>query len=339
MYRDAQTLVTGASGFVGSAVARTLTGEGFRVRAMVRPDSPRFHLNGLDLEFSEGDLRDAGSIRRAMAGVRYVFHVAADYRLWARDKREIYAANVDGTRNLMQEALRAGVERVVHTSSVATLGLKNIPADETSPLSEEQGIGAYKRSKIAAERLVEVMIARDKLPAVIVNPSTPIGPRDVKPTPTGRIIVEAALGKIPAFVDTGLNLVHVDDIADGHIAALKQGVIGERYILGGTNVLFADMLADIARMVGHKPPTMRIPHNVAMPVAYAAEAMAWVTGREPFATVDGIRMAKHHMFFTAAKAERELGFRPRPYLLGLEDAISWFRQAGYLDGTRKVARA
>jgi dihydroflavonol-4-reductase len=335
MDRGAQTLVTGASGFVGSAVARTLTGAGFRVRALVRPASPRFHLDGLDLEFSEGDLRDPASIRRAMAGVRYVFHVAADYRLWARDKREIYAANVDGTRNLMQEALRAGVERVVHTSSVATLSLKHTPADETSPLSEEQGIGAYKRSKIAAERLVEAMIARDKLPAVIVNPSTPIGPRDVKPTPTGRIIVEAALGKIPAFVDTGLNLVHVDDIADGHIAALKQGVIGERYILGGTNVLFADMLADIARMVGRKPPTVRIPHSVAMPVAYAAEAIAWVTGREPFATVDGIRMAKHHMFFTAAKAERELGFRPRPYLQGLEDAISWFRQAGYLDGKRK----
>jgi len=268
MYRGAQTLVTGATGFVGSAVARTLAGEGFRVRALVRPGSPRFHLDGLDLEFSEGDLRDPASIRRAMAGVRYVFHVAADYRLWARDKREIYAANVDGTRNLMQEALRAGVERAVHTSSVATLGLKDgIPSDETSPLSEEQGIGAYKRSKIAAERLVEAMIARDKLPAVIVNPSTPIGPRDVKPTPTGRIIVEAALGRIPAFVDTGLNLVHVDDIADGHIAALKQGVIGERYILGGANVQFADMLADIARLVGRKPSTVRIPHNVAMPVA------------------------------------------------------------------------
>ena len=334
MYRDAQTLVTGATGFVGSAVARTLAGAGFRVRALVRPGSPRFHLNGLDLEFAEGDLRDAGSIRRAMTGVRYVFHVAADYRLWARDKREIYAANVGGTRNLMQEALRAGVERVVYTSSVATLGLKHLPADETSPLSEEQGIGAYKRSKIAAERLVEAMVARDKLPAVIVNPSTPIGPRDVKPTPTGRIIVEAALGKIPAFVDTGLNLVHVDDVADGHIAALEKGAIGERYILGGSNVHFGDMLADISRLVGRKAPHLRIPHAVAMPVAYAAEGMAWLTGREPFATVDGIRMAKYRMFFTSAKAERELGFRPRPYLQGLEDAIRWFRQAGYLDGKR-----
>jgi len=339
MYRDAQTLVTGATGFVGSAVARSLLGAGLRVRALVRPGSPRFHLRGLDLEFSEGDLRDAASVRRAMAGVRYVFHVAADYRLWARDRREIFAANVDGTRNVMQEAVRAGVERVVHTSSVATLGLQDhAPADESAPLSEEQGIGAYKRSKIAAERLVEAMIVRDKLPAVIVNPSTPIGPRDVKPTPTGRIIVEAALGRIPAFVDTGLNLVHVDDVAEGHLAALKQGVVGERYILGGTNVVFGDMLADVARLVGRKPARLRIPHAVAMPVAYGAEGMAWLTGREPFATVDGIRMAKHRMFFTAAKAERELGFRPRPYLLGLEDAIHWFRQAGYLDGKRRSPR-
>jgi dihydroflavonol-4-reductase len=327
-----QTLVTGATGFVGSAVARTLIRAGFHVRALVRAGSPRFHLEGLDLEFVEGDLRDADSVRRAAAGARYVFHVAADYRLWARDPREIYAANVEGTRNVMREAIGAGVERIVYTSSVATLGLRHdgAPADESAPLSEKEGIGAYKRSKIAAERLVEDMVASEGLPAVIVNPSTPIGPRDVKPTPTGRIIVEAACGRIPAFVDTGLNLVHVDDIAEGHLAALKRGIVGERYILGGTNVLFADMLADIARLVGRKPPHVRIPRAAAMPVAYAAEAMARFTGREPFATVDGIRMAAHRMFFTAAKAERELGFRPRPYLRGLEDAIRWFREAGYL---------
>jgi dihydroflavonol-4-reductase len=333
MNRNAQTLITGASGFVGSAVARTLVESGFRVRALVRRGSPRFHLDGIDVEFTEGDICDADSVRRAIGGCRYVFHVAADYRLWARDPRQIFTANVEGTRNVMRETLRAGVERVVHTSSVATLGLRpdGTPADESAPLSEPEGIGAYKRSKIAAERLVEAMIANDGLPAVIVNPSTPIGPRDVKPTPTGRIIVEAALGRIPGFVDTGLNLVHVDDIAEGHLAALKHGVVGERYILGGENVLFADMLADIARLVGRKPPRLRIPHKVAMPVAYAAEAMARMTGREPFATVDGIRMSEHRMFFTAAKAERDLGFRPRPYRQGLEDAIGWFRQAGYLD--------
>jgi dihydroflavonol-4-reductase len=330
---SAQTLVTGASGFVGSAVARILVGAGFRVRALVRRGSPRFHLDGLDLEFVEGDLRDAESVRRAIADARYVFHVAADYRLWARDRREIYAANVGGTRNIMQEALRAGVERVVYTSSVATLGLRpdGAPADESVPLSEEQGIGAYKRSKIAAERLVEGMIASEGLPAIIVNPSTPIGPRDVKPTPTGRIIVEAARGRIPGFVDTGLNLVHVEDVAEGHLAALRRGVVGERYILGGANVTLADMLADIARLVGRNPPRLRIPRAAAITVAYAAEAMARFTGREPLATVDGIRMAAHRMFFTAAKAERDLGIRPRPYRLGLEDAIRWFQQAGYLD--------
>ena len=332
--RHSQTLLTGATGFVGSAVARALVRAGFSVRVLVRPGSPRVHLGNLDLEFVEGDLRDAESVARAVEGVRTVFHVAADYRLWARDPGEIFAANVDGTRHVMQAALRAGVERVIYTSSVATLGLRpdGTAADESSPLSEAQGIGAYKRSKIAAERLVEAMIARDGLPAVIVNPSTPVGPRDVKPTPTGRIIVEAACGRIPGFVDTGLNLVHVDDVADGHLAALERGAVGERYILGGTNVTFADMLADIARLVGRKPPRLRIPRAVVMPIAYAAEAMARFTGREPFATVDGVRMAKYRMFFTAAKAERDLDYRPRPYIAGLEDAIRWFRENGYLDG-------
>lgn len=335
--RRSQTLLTGATGFVGSAVARALVNTGFPVRALVRPGSPRFHLSDLDLEFVEGDLRDSDSVARAIKGARTVFHVAADYRLWARDPREIFAANVDGTRNIMQAALRAGVERVVYTSSVATLGLRpdGSAADESNPLSEAQGIGAYKRSKIAAERLVEAMIARDGLPAVIVNPSTPVGPRDIKPTPTGRIIIEAACGRIPGFVDTGLNLVHVDDVADGHLAALDRGVVGERYILGGTNVLFADMLADVARLVGRKAPRLRIPRAVALPVAYASEAMARLTGREPFATVDGIRMSEHRMFFTSAKAERDLGYRTRSYLLGLEDAIHWFRQAGYLDSSRR----
>jgi dihydroflavonol-4-reductase len=331
--RHSQTLLTGATGFVGSAVARALVGAGFPVRALVRLGSPRFHLGDLDLEFVEGDLRDGDSIARAIKGARTVFHVAADYRLWARDPREIFAANVDGTRNVMQAALRAGVERVVYTSSVATLGLRpdGAAADESNPLSETQGIGAYKRSKIAAERLIEAMIARDGLPAVIVNPSTPVGPRDVKPTPTGRIIIEAACGRIPGFVDTGLNLVHVDDVADGHLAALGHGVVGERYILGGTNVTFADMLADIARLVGRRPPRLRIPRAAVLPIAYAAEMLARFTGREPFATVDGVRMARYRMFFTAAKAERDLGYRPRPYVASLEDAIRWFRENGYLD--------
>jgi dihydroflavonol-4-reductase len=337
MDHRAHTLVTGATGLVGSAVARKLAAEGFKVRALVRPGSPRFQLDGLELDFAAGDIRDAESVRRAMTGVRYVFHVAADYRLWARDPREIFAANVDGTRIVMQEAIRAGVERVVHTSSVATLALRpdGSPADETVPLGVEHGIGAYKRSKIAAERLVEAMVAEEALPAIIVNPSTPIGPRDVKPTPTGRIIVEAARGRMPGYLDTGLNLVHVDDVAEGHIAALKRGVVGERYILGGENVLLADMLAEIAGMVGRRPPRWRIPHAAVIPIAYAAEAAARLTGREPFTTRDGLRMAQHHMFFTAAKAQRDLGFRARPYRAALDDAIRWFSAAGYLDRKRK----
>ena len=327
-----QVLVTGASGFVGSAVAKTLAEAGFTVRALVRPTSPREHLKGVSVEFAEGDLRDAESVRRAMTGVQYLFHVAADYRLWARDPREIAEVNVEGTRTIMAEALRAGVERIVYTSSVATLSPRRDgqAVDETLPLDEANAIGAYKRSKVVAERLVEAMIGRDKLPAIIVNPSTPIGPRDVKPTPTGRIIVEAATGRMPGFVDTGLNLVHVDDVAAGHLAALHKGKIGERYILGGENVSLSDMLADICAVAGRRPPRWRFPHSMVMPVAYAAEGMARVTGREPFVTRDGLRMARYRMYFNAAKAERELGFRARPYREAISDAIKWFEAAGYL---------
>jgi dihydroflavonol-4-reductase len=269
MANGTRVFLTGATGFVGSAVAGKLAAEGFEVRALGRAGSPRAHLDGLRVEFVEGDMRDAESVRRGMAGARYVFHVAADYRLWALDRSEIVTNNVEGTRIIMTEARRAGVERVVYTSSVATLGWPRdgAPGTEDIPLSEQQGIGAYKRSKIAAERLVEAMIADDGLPAVIVNPSTPIGPRDVKPTPTGRIIVEAASGRIPGFVDTGLNLVHVDDVADGHLAALRRGAIGQRYILGGQDVFLADMLADIANLVGRRPPRWRIPRAAVVPMA------------------------------------------------------------------------
>ena len=267
-----------------------------------------------------------------MADIRYVFHVAADYRLWAPDPREIIEVNVAGTRAVMTEALHAGVERVVYTSSVATLGFRpdDVPGDETLPLEEAQAIGAYKRSKVAAERLVEAMVADEGLPAVIVNPSTPIGPRDVRPTPTGRIIVEAATGRIPGFVDTGLNLAHVDDVAAGHLAALQRGRIGERYILGGEDVRFSDMLARNRWDGRPSPPRWRLPRQLITPLAYAAEALARVTGREPLLTQDGLRMSKHRMFFSSAKAERELGYRARPHGEGLADAIEWFGRAGYL---------
>ncbi len=332
MTKTGLVLVTGASGFVGSAVARALLADGYSVRALVRPASPRGNLAALDVETVEGDMRDAESVTRAMAGVRYVMHVAADYRLWSPERGEILRNNVVGTRTVMEAALRAGVERIVYTSSVAALALRSDghAADETVALAESAAIGAYKQSKVAAQCLVEAMIARDALPAVIVNPSTPIGPRDIRPTPTGRVIVEAASGRMPGYVDTGLNLVHVDDVAAGHLAALTRGAIGERYILGGQNVLLADMLRDIAQLVGRKPPRLRIPRRLLYPAAAMAEAIAARTGREPFLTLDGLRMAKNRMFFTSAKAKRDLGFEARPYTEGLSDAVSWFRHAGYL---------
>jgi dihydroflavonol-4-reductase len=329
--RDASpVLVTGASGFVGSAIAKTLRAAGYHVRVLVRPSSSRVNISPLDTVY-EGDLTDRTSLAAALKGVRFVFHAAADYRLWARDPEGLARNNVDGARLVMEEALRAGVERIVYTSSVATLKLADgVPASEACPLPEEEAIGAYKRSKVVAERLVETMARRDKLPAVIVNPSTPIGPRDVKPTPTGRVIVEAASGRVPAFVDTGLNLAHVDDVAAGHLAALRLGRVGERYILGGDNVLFSTMLADIAAIVGRKAPTIRAPRSLLYPVAYAAEFLARFRGSEPFITVDGLRMSRYLMFFDDAKARRELGYASRPYREGLSDAIAWFGAHGYL---------
>ncbi|MEX3932410.1 hopanoid-associated sugar epimerase [Paraburkholderia phymatum] len=325
-------LVTGASGFVGSAVARIAQQKGFAVRVLVRPTSPRRNVESLDAEIVVGDMRDEASMRAALRGARYLLHVAADYRLWAPDPNEIERSNLEGTEATMRAALKEGVERIVYTSSVATLKVTSSgqSVDETSPMTPQQAIGVYKRSKVLAERAVERMIANDGLPAVIVNPSTPIGPRDVKPTPTGRIIVEAALGKIPAFVDTGLNLVHVDDVAMGHFLALERGRIGERYILGGENLPLQQMLADIAGMVGRKPPTIALPRWPLYPLAMGAEAVAKFTKREPFVTVDGLKMSKNKMYFTSAKAERELGYCARPYREGLRDALDWFRDAGYL---------
>lgn len=326
-----RALVTGGTGFVGSAVVRALVARGFTVRALVRKGSAAGNLAGLDCELAGGDMMDGASLSAAMNGVRFVFHVAADYRLWAPDPAEIIHHNVEGTRAVMRAALQGGVARVVYTSSVAVLRpVEGSAADELSRMPEGEAIGAYKRSKIAAHALVEAMIAREGLPAVIVSPSTPIGPRDIKPTPTGQIIVNAARGQMPAYVDTGLNLVHVDDVAAGHLLALEFGKPGDHYILGGQDVTLGTMLASIANVVGRRPPRFQLPRAPIYPLAVAAELAARITGRTPFLTLDGLRMSKHHMYFSSAKAERELGYRARPYDCGVRDAITWFRDAGYL---------
>ena len=275
-------------------------------------------------------MRDGASMSRALRDVRFLFHVAADYRLWARDPMEIYRNNLEGTRATMEAARNCGVERIVYTSSVATLKpIAGGVADETARLEESQAVGIYKRSKVAAERLVERM-ADEGLPVVIVNPSTPIGPRDVRPTPTGRIIIEAATGRMPAFVETGLNLVHVDDVAEGHFLALEHGRTKESYVLGGQNATLQEMLAAIASLTARSAPKLKLPRMPLFPLAYAAEAVARMTGKEPFITADGLRMAKHRMFFSSAKAERALGYSARPFSRGVEEALRWFKEAGYL---------
>jgi dihydroflavonol-4-reductase len=332
MSKQDAVLITGASGFVGSAVARAARQRGFKVRVLVRPSSPRQNLAGLNAEVFEGDIRDEASVNRALVGSRYLFHLAADYRLWARDPGEIERNNVEGTRSVMRAALRQRVERVVYTSSVATLRVNNETnaATEDAPLASNEATGAYKRSKVLAERLVAQMVAQDSLPAIIVNPSATIGAHDVRPTPTGRVIIEAATGKMPAFVDTGLSLVDVEDVALGHLLALDHGRIGERYILGGDNITLQQMLGEIASLTGKPPPRAKLPLWPLFPLAHAAEAVAQLTGREPFVTVDGLKMAKYRMFFSSAKARRELGYRPTPHLAALRAALDWFSGEGYL---------
>ncbi len=325
-------LVTGASGFVGSAVTRALLARGEAVRVLVRPASDRANVAGLAVETAIGDLRRPDSLTAALDGCRVLYHVAADYRLWAPRPDELYETNVAGTQNLIRAATAAGVERIVYTSSVATLGnnADRTPANEATPVGLGDMIGHYKRSKFLAEQAVLRLVA-DGAPVVIVNPSTPVGPRDIKPTPTGRMIVEAAAGRMPAYVDTGLNLVHVDDVATGHLLACQHGVIGERYVLGGQDMTLAEILRAIAAIAGRRPPAIRLPHNLILPFAALAEGWARLSGAaEPFATIDGVRMAKKHMYFFSVKAERALGYTARPVAEALRDAIAWFRANGNL---------
>lgn len=321
------TLVTGANGFVGSAVMRQLLDEGAAVRVLVRRGSDRRNLEGLDVEILEGDLRDQASLERALKGCYALFHVAADYRLWVRRPQDLYDSNVIGTGNILRAAGEAGVERIVYTSSVAVLGLNRdgTPADEETRVTVNDMIGHYKRSKFLAEEEVRRLVREQRLPVVIVNPSTPIGPRDVKPTPTGRMIRDAARGRMPAYVDTGLNLVHVEDVAAGHLMAYRRGSIGERYILGGEDLHLKDILTRIAQITGRKPPRIRLSQGMVMPIAYLAQAWARLTGGpEPRVTVDGVKMSRKLMFFSHAKATRDLGYHPRPADEALRDAVAWF---------------
>ena len=326
-----KTLVTGATGFVGSAVARLLLDKGHEVRALTRPRADRRNLAGLPLEVVDGDLTDPHSLARACAGCDALFHVAADYRLWAPDPRELYRTNVEGTDALMQAARRAGVARIVYTSSVATLGIppggaEGDEGDEDTPVGLEDMIGHYKRSKFLAERRVR-HLAAEGLPVIIVNPSTPLGPRDIKPTPTGRIVRDALAGRLPAYVDTGLNLVHVDDVALGHWQAFEHGQWGERYVLGGHNLSLRELLEGIAALAGRPPPRWRLPHGVVLPIAHLAQGWARLTGTQPLATVEEVRMARKRMYFSSAKAIRELGYQPRPVQQALVDAVAWFSGA------------
>tara|TARA_R110000868_G_scaffold10900_7_gene52745 strand:- start:544 stop:1536 length:993 start_codon:yes stop_codon:yes gene_type:complete len=329
-----RALVTGTSGFVGSAVARRLAVDGHDIRVLMRPTSDRRNVAGMDAEIVEGDLSDPQSLKAAVRGCDSVFHVAADYRLWVPDGgASMYRANVDGSRDLIRAACEAGVGRFVYTSSVAVL--YPLPgteiADETAAATVGDMVSHYKKSKFLAEEAVMKLVREESAPVVIVNPSAPFGPRDIKPTPTGRIVIDAAKGRMPAYLDTGLNAVHVDDVAEGHMLAYDKGEIGERYILGGDNITLRDIIQTVTDYVGRSGPWLKLPQKPLYPVAWAAEMVARITGREPVVTVDALRMAAKHMYYSSDKAREKLGYAPRPARQALTDSVDWFRANGYLD--------
>ena len=335
-----KTLVTGATGFLGSHVACALAGRGDNVRVLVRPSSDLRALDGLDVERVTGDLRDSASLDRALEGVQRVFHVAADYRLWARDPREIHESNVNGTQNLLDAARRAGVEKFVYTSTVATIAVPRrgaLPNEETQSSVDEM-IGHYKRSKFAAEKCA-VLAAEAGLPVVIVNPTTPVGPGDWKPTPTGKIIVDFLNGRMPGYVDTGLNFVPVEDCARGHLLAAERGCIGERYILGGRNLTLKQMLDVLSLASGRPAPQWKIPYALAYAAGCANTGISRLLGREPRIPLEGVRMARHKMFVDASKAERDLGFAPGPIDAALERAVEWYESRGYVAASNRPAIA
>jgi dihydroflavonol-4-reductase len=327
------TLVTGATGFIGSAVARRVAAAGQKLRLLVRPDSDRRNLEGVPAELVEGDLERPETLAAAVWGCEYLFHLAADYRLFVPDKDRMLRTNVAGTAALLRAASAAGVRRIVYTSSVATLRVDSTGrvVDEAAEASLDDMMGAYKRSKFLAEQEVLRLVREENAPIVIAMPTAPVGPRDIKPTPTGRIIVEMARGRMPAYVDTGLNLVHVDDVADGHLRALERGRIGERYILGGENLALSRLLAIVAQHVGRSPPRLSLNANMLMPLAWCCELWSRLAGgRAPMLTCDALRMSKKKMFFSSARAERELGYTHRPAEIAIADAVDWFRANGYI---------
>jgi dihydroflavonol-4-reductase len=326
-----RALVTGASGFVGAAVARALLNQGWQVRVLVREGSNRANVRHLPVDIAVGDLTVLESLDGALDQCSALFHVAADYRLGAPHPSELYRTNVEGTRNLLTAAARAGVQKIVYTSSVATMGIPTdgTPGDERTPVSLDAMIGHYKRSKFLAEQVV-LEAAASGTPAVIVNPSTPVGPGDIKPTPTGQLVLDAAAGRMPAYVDTGLNIVHVDDVAAGHLMAFHRGHNGERYILGGTDMTLRQILEYISRLVGRAPPRIRLPYAAVLPIAYIAEGVAKITGHSGRVTLEGVRMSRKHMFFSSAKAVCELGYGWRPAAAAFDDAVGWFRESGLL---------
>ena len=325
-----KAFVTGATGFIGASIVRELLKDGCEVRVLARPGSDRRNLAGLDIEIREGDLSDREALIAALSGCQTLFHAAADYRLWTRSPQAMYDVNVKGTENILAAALAAGLERVVYTSSVGTLGNPGdgTPGTETTPVDFSQMVGDYKKSKFLAERAAESYLEKG-LPLVIVNPSTPVGPMDIKPTPTGKIIVDFLNGKMPAYLDTGLNLMDVEACARGHILAAKNGRVGEKYILGNQNLTLAGIFAMLSGITGLKAPRVRLPYYPILLAAYANQALSALTGREPLIPLAGVQMAAKFMYFDPTKAVTELGLPLTPVEASLERAVAWFRSNGY----------
>jgi dihydroflavonol-4-reductase len=328
------TLVTGAAGFLGSHVARQLVARGESVRVLMRTSSNNRAISDMSLEYVTGDLRDAASLERAMQGVKRVFHLAADYRLWAKNSQEIYDSNVGGTKNLVAAAKKSGIEQLIYTSTVATIAVDRLELpNETTDSKLQEMIGHYKRSKWMAEQEVR-QAAKDGLPAIIAMPTTPVGPWDWKPTPTGKIILDFLNGKMPGYVETGLNFVGVEECAAGHLLVSEKGKVGERYLLGAENLTLKELLDTLAKITGLPAPGMKIPHGMALGVAYVESAFSRLVGKEPGIPVEGVKIAQHKMFVDCSRAKKELGFVPGPVTAALERAVRWYQANGYVKERR-----